>query len=365
MAFGGGILLIPNMKIGNLFISKRATVISLMEGCIDASAVVFVFVKIAYQSGISIKSVFLFIAFCTVIQWGRTLFCMPRTHIPYPLPDEGYSLGVLSIKCKEDHSKKLTLITSMSSVTPKGNLKMRNDTQPLSASLKDYRFWLNVMHLSILRLRVEMFICNLADWLQSSFPQHSESDISMYINIFGYLSLSVVILAPINGVCTDSLLEWFKRTTPDGKTATCKATAVMLAITSAFGILFSLSVCIPSLPFQLLSFILLFIVISCLYGGHSTFIALIFPEEHFGRLHGISKFISAIAAFLQYPLIIYVHRICGDNFLPLSIIFILACLITVLHPIILIKTTGTDLSRTEKQTQLLQKSCAFTSDVYL
>jgi len=90
MAFGGGVLIVPNMKIGNLFKNKRATVISLIEGCIDSSGIVLLIVKLAYQAGISIKSSFLFLAACTILQWVRTFFLMPRLHILQSLQREFY-----------------------------------------------------------------------------------------------------------------------------------------------------------------------------------------------------------------------------------------------------------------------------------
>ena len=96
MAVGGKLIVIPNLKIGNLFKNRRATIISLIQGCIDTSGIVFLVMKYAYQAGISIKASFLFLAICTVLLWVRTLFLMPRYHIPYPIPKDGFPLGLFN-----------------------------------------------------------------------------------------------------------------------------------------------------------------------------------------------------------------------------------------------------------------------------
>ena len=302
MAFGGGVLIVPNMKIGNLFNNKRATVISLIEGCIDSSGIVLLIVKLAYQSGISIKSSFLFLAACTVLQWVRTLFLMPRLHIPYPMPREGFNLGLFRRTKPSELKEPKCLQTALedSLVINEEN----DETRSFLQSVKNYRFWLNAMHISVLRLRLEMFICTLGDWLRATFPGSTENDISQYINVFGYMCLSVVFLAPLNGICVDKLNKYFKYISANEKIATSKATSIMLAVTSTLGVLFSIAVCIPNLHFQYVSFTFLFLLIACLFGGHSSFIALMFPENHFGRVNGLSKSISTIIAFLQYPLAI-------------------------------------------------------------
>lgn len=339
MAFGGGMLIVPNMKIGNLFKAKRATVISLTEGCIDSSGIVFLFVKLAYQSGITIRTAFLVIALCTIIQWIRTLFFMPRMHIPYPLPEEGFALGLFhktkTTPMKETKMSQSIITNSNTSICELQENEKQNKPPPLLSSVKDYRFWLNCMHSSILGLRVTMFIVSLGDWLQATFPGSVESEISMYINVFGYMCLSVVFLASFNGFCVDKLQKYFKEHTSNERVATSKATAIMLTVTSLLGVLFSIAVCVPNLSFQYVSFSLLFMLIACLFGGHSSFNALIFPEEHFGRINGLSKSISTIISFLQYPLVIFVHRVYNGSFLIVNVGFIVSCAITLVHPVVL------------------------------
>ncbi|XP_055486469.1 equilibrative nucleobase transporter 1-like [Leucoraja erinacea] len=90
---GGVILLVTNIQVGNLFWSKRSTVITLFNGAFDSSAVVVLVVKLVYEAGFSLMSIFLFISCLSFIHVLRTIFLFPRRHIPYPLP-EGYTYGV-------------------------------------------------------------------------------------------------------------------------------------------------------------------------------------------------------------------------------------------------------------------------------
>ncbi|XP_067897441.1 equilibrative nucleobase transporter 1-like [Heterodontus francisci] len=92
-AVGGFTLFITNMQVGNLFRKRRSTIITLYNGAFDSSAVVFLLVKALYEAGLSLMSVFLFICCLSSIHVLRTIFLLPRRHIPYPLP-EGYTYGV-------------------------------------------------------------------------------------------------------------------------------------------------------------------------------------------------------------------------------------------------------------------------------
>ncbi|XP_038657072.1 solute carrier family 43 member 3-like [Scyliorhinus canicula] len=93
LAVGGSILFITNIQIANLFTNRRSTIITLYNGALDSSSVVFLLVKVLHEAGFSLMSMFLFIASLSTIHILRTLFLLPRTHIPYPLP-ERYTFGI-------------------------------------------------------------------------------------------------------------------------------------------------------------------------------------------------------------------------------------------------------------------------------
>ncbi|XP_035032421.2 equilibrative nucleobase transporter 1 isoform X3 [Hippoglossus stenolepis] len=89
----GTMLYITNAQVGNLFHSYRSTTITIYNGAFEASAAVCLIVKLLYERGVSLQTSFLFLTLCNIIHCVRTIFLMPRRHIPYPLP-ETYTYGV-------------------------------------------------------------------------------------------------------------------------------------------------------------------------------------------------------------------------------------------------------------------------------
>ncbi|CAB1325464.1 unnamed protein product [Coregonus sp. 'balchen'] len=94
IAVGGILFVVTNMQIGNLFGSNRSTIITLYNGAFDSSSALFLIIKLLFEVGISLRASFLFLAACGVIHLVRTFLLLPRTHIPYPLP-EGYTYGAI------------------------------------------------------------------------------------------------------------------------------------------------------------------------------------------------------------------------------------------------------------------------------
>ena len=102
---------------------------------------------------------------------------MPLNQIPFPLPERNYKLGASKL-CQQQ--PKAEYDSSSQAIS-----KKVNEQVPFIKSLKDLRFWLNVMHVSILRLRAEMFISVFGDWLLATFPDElNKSILDEFINIF-------------------------------------------------------------------------------------------------------------------------------------------------------------------------------------
>uniref|UniRef100_A0A8C3UQJ7 Solute carrier family 43 member 3 n=1 Tax=Catharus ustulatus TaxID=91951 RepID=A0A8C3UQJ7_CATUS len=94
LSVGGMLLILTNMQVGNLFGNYRSIIITLYNGAFDSSSAIFLIVKLLYEHGLSLRAMFLFLAACSAWHLLRTLFLMPRTRIPYPLPpDYNYGYG--------------------------------------------------------------------------------------------------------------------------------------------------------------------------------------------------------------------------------------------------------------------------------
>ncbi|GAB0189533.1 equilibrative nucleobase transporter 1 [Grus japonensis] len=86
LSVGGILLILTNMQVGNLFGKYRSIIITLYNGAFDSSSAIFLIIKLLYEHGLSLRTMFLFMAACSAWHLLRTLFLMPRTRIPYPLP---------------------------------------------------------------------------------------------------------------------------------------------------------------------------------------------------------------------------------------------------------------------------------------
>ncbi|XP_010566363.1 PREDICTED: solute carrier family 43 member 3 [Haliaeetus leucocephalus] len=152
LSVGGILLLLTNMQVGNLFGKYRSIIITLYNGAFDSSSAIFLIIKVLYEHGLSLRAMFLFMAACSAWHLLRTLFLMPRTHIPYPLPP-AYDYG--------------------------------------------YVAWLSVM-----QLRHYLFIGTLNPLLDHLARGDSHL-VSTYTNAFAFTQLCGVLCAPWNGLILD------------------------------------------------------------------------------------------------------------------------------------------------------------------
>lgn len=64
--------------------------------------------QLLYEHGLSLRAMFLFLAACSAWHLLRTLFLMPRTRIPYPLPpdyDYGYGGAACALRGLWGHGR--------------------------------------------------------------------------------------------------------------------------------------------------------------------------------------------------------------------------------------------------------------------
>ncbi|KAM9324862.1 equilibrative nucleobase transporter 1 [Gastrophryne carolinensis] len=348
MASGGIIFIMTNMQVGNLFGSQRSTIITLFNGAFDSSSVIFLIFKILYENGISLRDLFLFISSCSVCHVLRTLFLLPKGHIPFSLP-AGYDYG---ISCKKDVAT--TTNSIVSSEPPKvgekcpdetnsdaesflGNHLRHDDGLSCFAEKQEVSFWrcalssLFVWHLvwlSLMQLRHYMFIGTLNPTI-TRLSNGDPETVSKYTNIFAVSQFCGVLCAPWNGLIMDRHKRKQKGT---GKLEDLYSSILSLSLTAAQCILFSLFASIPILPVLYPTFIFQVLNRSFLYGGNAAFLAIAFPPKHFGKLYGLMMSLSAVISLLQYPAL-YVIRthLHGDPFY-INISLLILVLFTFIHP---------------------------------
>ncbi|XP_067266980.1 solute carrier family 43 member 3b [Chanodichthys erythropterus] len=308
IAVGGILFLITNMQVGNLFGAHRSTIITLYNGAFDSSSAVFLVIKLLFEDGVPLRVSFLFLASCSVIHLFRTFVLMPRTHIPYPLP-ENYSYGVncgvtrdynlaktenkniQTSESEEERPFKETSVPGQNTVTTERSFK--------SCLLSWFFLW-HLLWLSVMQLRHYLFIGTLNPML-NHLSGGDPGLVSRYTNAFAFTQLCGILCAPWNGLIMDRHKRKQREPGQSEREADLKAAILSLSLTALQCVLFSVCAATPILPLQYLTFILQVLNRSFLYGGNAAFISVAFPSEHFGKLYGTVMALSAVISLLQYP----------------------------------------------------------------
>ncbi|XP_075440326.1 equilibrative nucleobase transporter 1, partial [Ascaphus truei] len=296
-------------------------------------------IQVLYQSGISLRTVFLTISSCCVCHIVRTLFLMPKTHIPFPLP-EGYRYGLSCGKFEPDASKPPEPPTPSADggqvTDPSINSLLKQEDQSTKETLSFWScalsslFWCHVAWLSLMQLRHYLFIGTLNPTLTrlSGGDPHT---VSHYTNIFAVTQFCGVLCAPWNGLIMDR--HKGKRHKVSDSLDDLHSSALSLFLTVVQCTLFSLCAAFLQLPALYPTFILQVLNRSFLYGGNAAFLSIAFPPLHFGKLYGLVMSLAAVVSLLQYPAFYIIRtHLQGDPFY-VDITLLILGLLAFLHPI--------------------------------
>ncbi|NXB88734.1 S43A3 protein, partial [Vidua chalybeata] len=313
LSVGGILLILTNMQVGNLFGNYRSIIITLYNGAFDSSSAIFLIVKLLYEHGLSLRAMFLFLAACSAWHLLRTLFLMPRSRIPYPLPpDYDYGYGGLPAPCRGSAER-------VAGSRPAGSGSCGDAPgTPFRACACSWLFAWHVAWLSVMQLRHYLFIGTLNPQLEH-LAGGDHALVSTYTNAFAFTQLCGVLCAPWNGLILDRHKRG-KGPRPEGNwilatLADLRSAVLSLVVTVALCLLFSVFAAVPVLPAQFGTFVLQVISRSFLYGGNAAFLAIAFPPQHFGKLYGLAMALSALVALLQYPCVALVQGpLQGDPF---------------------------------------------------
>ncbi|XP_039889268.1 solute carrier family 43 member 3-like [Simochromis diagramma] len=338
LAVGGVLLLITNMQVGNLFPAHRSTIITFYNGAFDSSSAVLLIVKILYEQGISLRYSFIFLTICSSIHVARTFLLMPKTHIPYTLP-ENYTYGincgkgntdtVEETEIKEGPPTQESPETENTSLAPEGRTEAQNTekVQSFGSCVKSRFFIFHLVWLSIMQLRHYFFIGTLNSML-NRLADGDSNLVSQYTNAFAITQLCGILCAPWNGLIMD---RHKKKPLAPGETeqeADLRSSYLSLLLTALQCLLFSVCASIAFLPLQYFTFVLQVLNRSFLYGGNAAFLSIAFPACHFGKLYGLVMAVSAGVSVMQYPLVSVVREY--PFYVDISLIFL--TLLAFIHP---------------------------------
>ncbi|XP_072913692.1 equilibrative nucleobase transporter 1-like [Hemitrygon akajei] len=380
LGLGGAILLISNVQVfiryttspqvGNLFGSKRSIVITLYDGAYNSSPAVFLVVKVLYETGFSLRSIFLFISSLSLFHIVRTIFLMPRTHIPYPIP-EGYTygrsirgaptgkqpeLGARAWSRPEEELKREGTTrwlggrdgrmeskgdTAEIHESSDGNLQPNGKEESVDRDNQDQipsfancifsRLYLtHLLWLSLIQLRHFLFIGTLNPML-NLMTDGDPNKVSSYTNAFAFTQMCAVFCAPWNGLILDRHKRRSRRI--GSRLEDMQSAVLSLVFIVTLSVLFSLCAAIPVLKVQFLTFILHVVHVAFLYGSEAAFVAVAFPPCCFGKVYGTTQALAAMFSLIQYPCFILVKGPLKNNPLYLNVVFIALVSLAFAHPL--------------------------------
>ncbi|XP_057700171.1 equilibrative nucleobase transporter 1-like isoform X1 [Corythoichthys intestinalis] len=341
IAVGGMLLLMTNLQVGNLFATHRSTIITLYSGAFDSSSAVFLIIKVLHEQGISLRSSFLVMSFCSIIHIVRTFTLLPRKRFPYPLP-QYYTYG---LKCGKSNSYNVEQNMTEEGLTFTGKPRCRmnkpkdeTDLNP-SGEVASFRscvlswfFLWQLLWLSIMQLRHYLFIGTLNPML-IRLAQNDANLVSRYTNAFALTQLCGVLCSPWNGLILDRHKGKPRSPGETEREADLRSSLLSLFLTALQCLLFSLCASIPSLPLQYFTFVLQVINRSFIYGGNAAFINIAFPACHFGKLYGLVMSMSAVISLLQYPCFALIRGPLGGDPFYVDIALTLITLVVFIHPL--------------------------------
>lgn len=337
IAVGGILLLMTNMQVGNLFGTHRSTIITLYNGAFDSSSALFLIIKLLFEAGVSLRMSFLSLAVCGIIHLLRTFLLLPKTTIPYPLP-EGYTYGMTcgqskSFSPEQEAGKGHVQEEDITEETPfkKAPIAPEEEKSFRDCFLSKFFMW-HLLWLSVMQLRHYLFIGTLNPMLQR-LTQGEPSLVSQYTNAFAVTQLCGVLCAPWNGLIMDRLKGKPRAPGESEHEVDLRASVLSLSLTALQCVLFSLCASTPFLPLQYITFILQVLNRSFLYGGNAAFISIAFPPCHFGKLYGLVMALSAVFSVLQYPCFALVKGVLGGDPLYVNIGLTLLSFTAFIHPL--------------------------------
>ncbi|XP_068177515.1 solute carrier family 43 member 3a isoform X2 [Antennarius striatus] len=343
----GSIFYITNLQVGNLFDSRRSIIITIYSGAYDSSAVVLLFIKLLHEDGVSFNGSFLFLTLCSVGLLLRTLFLMPRGHIPYPLPEDfTYGLGCPSRRRQRVKDEGQTEEITKLEFDKKQKDKRVEASHP-STSLDDPKqekkacfwsclfSWLFLWHLvwmvtslfchSIYLAQVNPILTQLTD--------NDQNMVSHYTNVFAFIQMCGVFFAPLIGLIMDRHKHKGPAPGQSKREADLRSSSPALLLTSLQCFLFCVCFTAPVLPLQYLTFVLQVANSTFLYGVHNTFIYIAFPASHFGKLSGVIMSFSGLVLLLQFPIQYLIQTHLHGDPLYANIGVTLVSLLTFCHPL--------------------------------
>ena len=332
LAISGFFLYITNLQTANLFPSARGTIVNVLNGAMTASMFVFTLVKQAYEVDISLKAIFVFMAFLGVLWILRTKILLPKTLIPYDVPND-FQYGYKEyFSKKEKKPEQLPLLTEEDNSCDSEQEEISSGIS-LKSCVLSLLYILATFALAMQWLRLNFYVESLNVYLDYLIP-HDNALVSYNLSAFGYVQLTAFIFAPLNGILFDSVNKHFEKkdnlTTMQKRLKTLTIVCVICITTT---ITYSVFTLIDVNGLQYASYVLVLMSDTFQSANFSLLLLQCFPMEHFGTLYGLSSFVTSITMTLQFPLYYIGMHYFNGNFFVSNLIVLILVIAALANPI--------------------------------
>nr|CAB3266282.1 solute carrier family 43 member 3-like [Phallusia mammillata] len=343
--------LIINTQLGNLSTPFRSVFVTLINVMFSESVITFLLLKIAYDRGARVQTFFYVMIGVSLLSWVRTFMLMPKTSIPFPLPDKSFKFGIYDLialhkKSKTEPVENPTVFVNniaLSELKVEDKIKEKvpatkeiqepqNQQTSVKKSFKDCvcskLYWSNFAFYALGYIQFLFFLGTVITWLKNI--GHADNEISFLTEVFGYILLGVCIVGPLNGTVADAVRKYYRGKIDDERLITLRGLLAQVIITSTLRILLA----ITTLAGQVYaSMVLVTVFRGFLFGTAFNFIAQAFPPKHFGKLIGLTQALIGVFILLQYAL----FKIAADysnGFLGVNVALLVTAVAGLFHPIL-------------------------------
>ena len=330
LAIGGIFLFISNIQIANLMPKARGTIISLLNGSLIASSMIPTIGKTAYENGYSLKTISIFMCFLGILSLLRTYFLMPKTFIPYRVANNFY-YGIQELFSKTQRQDELEVLLDDTYVEDTEDTNTVPEVS-LKSCVFNSIFLLGSLSAALQQFRIMFFVAILNSWLKNIIP-NDKLLLSFYISFFGYIQVTSLLFAPLNGALFDILLNYYNKSTLAPMQARYRALCIVCLMGSLASAFSSICALISSAPLQYFTFVSYVIANVLSFSNISSLIIQCFPMKYFGTLFGVVILVWAAVSTLQYPLYYIAIRYLHSNFLFVNILMSIFMCITFSNPI--------------------------------